>query len=94
MSRVSQIKIVNLIENVFKDQGINAKIVELNVGPEIFQYCLKITSQTTPVDVEKLRKQIKEALSIPMGFITIEYPIPGRHLVGVLIDESKWRLIN
>ncbi|MBI2010060.1 MAG: DNA translocase FtsK [Candidatus Chisholmbacteria bacterium] len=72
-----------IIEGTLDSFGIKAQVVEVNLGPAVTQYALKIALGTKLSKVTALQNDLALALAAPTGQIRIEAPIPGRNLVGI-----------
>jgi S-DNA-T family DNA segregation ATPase FtsK/SpoIIIE len=71
------------IERTLESFGINAKVVEVNLGPAVTQYALEVSLGTKLSKITGLSSDLALALAAPGGQIRIEAPIPGRSLVGI-----------
>ena len=78
-----------IIESTLDSFGIRAKVAEVNGGPAITQYAIKIADGTKLSKVKALQTDLALALSAPTGQIRIEAPIPGRNLVGIEIPNRS-----
>ncbi len=83
-----------LIEKTLQAFGITTRIVDLIEYKEYVKYCLEITLGTSIDDISNHAKDIALAVASPSGKVTIEGPIPGRALVGVIIPKHKTSEIN
>lgn len=77
------------IETTLNSFGINAKVVEVNLGPAVTQYAITISSGTKLSKITALANDLALALAAPTGQIRIEAPIPGRNLVGIEIPNRS-----
>lgn len=78
---------ITKLEKVLKDFGINAKVVEVNVGPSVTQYELEISSGTKMSKITSLNKEI--SLALAKKDVRIQAPIPGKGTVGIeLANEA------
>jgi S-DNA-T family DNA segregation ATPase FtsK/SpoIIIE len=75
------------IERTLESFGIRAKVDEVNEGPAVTQYALKITIGTKLSRITALANDLALALAAPTGQVRIEAPIPGRSLVGIEIPN-------
>jgi S-DNA-T family DNA segregation ATPase FtsK/SpoIIIE len=75
------------IERTLESFGIRAKVDEVNEGPSVTQYALKITMGTKLSRITALANDLALALAAPTGQVRIEAPIPGRSLVGIEIPN-------
>jgi len=73
----------HIIETTLDSFGIGARVAEVNGGPAVTQYAIKIKEGTKLSKVKALQTDLALALSAPTGQIRIEAPIPGRNLVGI-----------
>lgn len=72
-----------IIESTLDSFGIRAKVVEVNGGPAVTQYAIRIAEGTKLSKIKSLQTDLALALAAPTGQIRIEAPIPGRNLVGI-----------
>ena len=72
-----------IIESTLDSFGIRAKVAEVNGGPAVTQYAIRIAEGTKLSKVKALQTDLALALAAPTGQIRIEAPIPGRNLVGI-----------
>jgi len=82
------------IEQTLESFGIAAEVAEVNPGPSVTQYALKITLGTKLSKITTLSNDLALALAAPTGQIRIEAPIPGRSLVGVEVPNHSLRLVT
>jgi len=87
-------KNADIIEQTLDSFGIKAKVVEINGGPAVTQYCLEISLGTKLTKITALANDLALALAAPTGQIRIEAPIPGRALVGVEIPNHSSETIG
>ena len=80
---------ITLLENVLKDFGILAKVVEVNSGPSVTQYELEVQSGTKLNKILSINREI--SLALAKKDVRIQAPIPGKSTVGIEIanDETK-----
>lgn len=78
-----------IIENTLESFGIRAKVAEVNGGPAITQYAIKIAEGTKLSKIKALQTDLALSLAAPTGQIRIEAPIPGRNLVGIEIPNRS-----
>lgn len=78
-----------IIEQTLESFGIQARVVEVNTGPAVTQYALRISLGTKLSKITALQNDLALALAAPTGQIRIEAPIPGRSLVGVEIPNRS-----
>lgn len=72
-----------IIERTLESFGVQAKVVEVNLGPAVTQYALEVSLGTKLTKITGLTNDLALALAAPSGHIRIEAPIPGRSLVGI-----------
>lgn len=72
-----------IIEKTLESFGIQAKVVEVNLGPAVTQYAIEVALGTKLSKITALANDLALALAAPSGQIRIEAPIPGRSLVGI-----------
>ncbi len=82
------------IERTLDSFGIRAKVSEVNNGPTVTQYALKITEGTKLSKITALGNDLALALAAPTGQIRIEAPIPGRSYVGMEIPNIRPELVT
>lgn len=84
----------NIIERTLESFGIQAKVVEVNEGPAITQYALKIAAGTKVSKIASLSSDLALALSAPTGQVRLETPIPGRDLIGIEIPNRGLEFVT
>ena len=87
-------KNVVTIEKTLDSFGIQAEVVEVNEGPAVTQYCMKIALGTKVSKITSLASDLALALAAPTGAVRIEAPIPGRDLVGVEIPNRGLEFVT
>lgn len=80
-------KNADIIEKTFKAFNIGAELKELNRGPAVTQYAMRIDEGTKLSKITSLSTDLALALAAPGGQIRIEAPIPGKALVGIEIPN-------
>lgn len=83
-----------VIEKTLESFGIRAKVVEVNAGPAVTQYALKIALGTKVSKITSLSSDLALALAAPTGSVRIEAPIPGRDLVGIEIPNRGLEFVT
>ncbi len=78
-----------IIESTLSSFNIRAKVVEINGGPAVTQYAIKVAEGTRLAKIKALQNDLALALAAPQGRIRIEAPIPGRSLVGIEIPNRS-----
>jgi S-DNA-T family DNA segregation ATPase FtsK/SpoIIIE len=83
-----------IIEKTLDNFGIQARVVEVNMGPAVTQYALEIALGTKLTKITTLSNDIALALSSPNGMVRIEAPIPGKSLVGIEVPNMKPEIVT
>ncbi|OGM77110.1 hypothetical protein A2188_00785 [Candidatus Woesebacteria bacterium RIFOXYA1_FULL_43_9] len=87
-------KNANIIEKTLESFGISAQIEEVNPGPAVTQYSLKVAIGTKLSKITALERDLALALAAPTGTIRIEAPIPGRDLVGIELPNKSLETVS
>src|SRR5581483_329594 len=74
--------------------GIEARVVEVNLGPAVTQYAIQIAQGTKVAKITSLANDLALATEAPTGQIRIEAPIPGRNLVGIEIPNRSLEIVT
>lgn len=74
-----------ILERVLKDFGINAKVVEIHIGPAVTEYELTVPAGTKVNRIVNINKEI--ALALAAKDVIIQAPIPGKSTIGVEIPN-------
>ncbi len=82
------------IEKTLESFGIDAKVVEVNLGPAVTQYALEVALGTKLSKITSLERDMALALAAPNGTIRIEAPIPGRSLVGIELPNRAAEFVS
>ncbi|OGY24159.1 MAG: hypothetical protein A2172_01280 [Candidatus Woykebacteria bacterium RBG_13_40_15] len=82
-----------IIEKTLESFGIQAKVVEVNMGPAVTQYALEIALGTKLTKITSLANDIALALAAPTGTVRIEAPIPGKSLVGIEVPNLTLEIV-
>ena len=78
-------KISKILENKLKEFGVEAEVINVNIGPVITQYEIK---PAPGVKVSKFQSLADDlSLAIKATSIRVQAPIPGRGLVGIEIPN-------
>jgi S-DNA-T family DNA segregation ATPase FtsK/SpoIIIE len=77
------------IERTLESFGIQAKVVEVNIGPTVTQYALELSSGTKISKITTLANDLALAVAAKSGAVRVEAPIPGKSLVGIEIPNIK-----
>ncbi len=83
---------VNILQEVFHDFGVEAKVVAINIGPAVTQYELEIKAGTKLSRIVSLDKEL--ALSLAAKSVHIQAPIPGKKTVGIEIPNKKVTMVS
>lgn len=86
-------RIAATIENTLQSFGVKASVAEINVGPSVTQYAIRIPLGTKLTRITTLSNDLALATEAPGGQIRIEAPIPGRNLVGIEIPNRSLELV-
>ncbi|MDO8461204.1 MAG: DNA translocase FtsK, partial [bacterium] len=87
-------KVAAIIEKTLQSFGIEARVVEVNLGPAVTQYALEIALGTKVSKITSLSNDLALATEAPTGQIRIEAPIPGRNLVGIEIPNRSLEIVT
>jgi DNA segregation ATPase FtsK/SpoIIIE, S-DNA-T family len=87
-------KIATVIEKTLQSFGIEARVVEVNLGPAVTQYALEIALGTKLSKITALANDLALATEAPTGQIRIEAPIPGRSMVGIEIPNRSLEVVT
>ncbi len=82
-----------IIESTLGSFNIRARVVEINGGPSVTQYAIKVAEGTRLAKIKALQNDLALALAAPNGRIRIEAPIPGRPLVGIEIPNRSPEIV-
>jgi S-DNA-T family DNA segregation ATPase FtsK/SpoIIIE len=87
-------KNADIIEKTLESFGIRAQVVEVNPGPAVTQYAMKLSLGTKVSKITSLTSDLALALAAPTGSVRIEAPIPGRDLVGLEIPNRGLEFVT
>lgn len=76
-----------VIQRTLESFGVQARVVEILIGPTVVQYALSISVGTKVSKIQNLADDLALALAAPASSIRIETPIPGTSLVGVEVPN-------
>jgi len=76
-----------VLERVFNDFGIKAKVVEVHVGPAVTQYEMEVERGTRVSKITSMSREI--GLALAAKEVRIEAPIPGKTTVGIEIPNQE-----
>ena len=83
---------VNVLHQVFKDFGLEGKVVAINPGPAVTQYEMEIKSGTKLSKIVSLHSEI--ALALAAKDIRIQAPIPGKSTIGIEIPNKVTTMVT
>ena len=83
-----------IIEKTLDSFGIQAKVVEVNLGPAVTQYALAIPLGTKISKITALQNDLALVLAAPTGTVRIEAPIPGKSLIGIEIPNRTLEIVS
>lgn len=87
-------RIAGTIERTLQSFGVKAQVAEINVGPSVTQYAIRIPEGTKLTKITTLANDLALATEAPGGQIRIEAPIPGRSLVGIEIPNKSLEFVS
>lgn len=76
-----------VLERVFNDFGIKARVVEVHVGPAVTQYEMEVERGTRVSKITSMSREI--GLALAAKEVRIEAPIPGKTTVGIEIPNQE-----
>lgn len=83
---------VPVLTQVFKDFGIDGKVVTVNIGPSVTQYEMEIKAGTKVNKILSIHREI--ALALAAKDVRIEAPIPGKKTVGIEIPNKSISMVT
>lgn len=83
---------IAILQTVFKDFSIEAKVVAINIGPAVTQYEMDIKAGTKLSRIVSLDKEL--ALALAAKSVHILAPIPGKKTVGIEIPNKKVSMVS
>lgn len=86
-------RIAAIIEDTLQNFGVKAQVAEINVGPSVTQYAIRIPLGTKLTRITTLSNDLALTTEAPGGQIRIEAPIPGRNLVGIEIPNKSLEFV-
>lgn len=87
-------KNADVIEKTLDSFGIKAQVVEVNPGPAVTQYAMRLSTGTKVSKITSLGNDMALALAAPTGQVRIEAPIPGRDLVGIEVPNRGLEFVT
>lgn len=76
---------IEIIERVMNDFGIDAKVVQVHVGPSVTQYELEVKAGTKVNKILGINREL--ALALAAKTIRLQAPIPGKTTIGIEIPN-------
>ena len=83
---------ISILEEVFRDFGIEGKIVAANVGPAVTQYEMEIKAGTKVSKILGIHREI--ALATAAKDVRIQAPIPGKKTIGIEIPNKSVSMVS
>ena len=87
-------KTAGIIEKTLQSFGIQARVVEINLGPSVTQFAIEIALGTKLSKITSLANDLALATQAHTGQVRIEAPIPGRNLVGIEIPNRNLEIVS
>jgi S-DNA-T family DNA segregation ATPase FtsK/SpoIIIE len=87
-------KNASTIEKMLDAFGVQAEVSEVNGGPSVTQYALKISSGTKIAKITNLQNDLAMALAARTGTVRVEAPIPGKSLVGIEVPNKTLEIVG
>ncbi|MCL5784109.1 MAG: DNA translocase FtsK [Patescibacteria group bacterium] len=87
-------KSASIIEKTLDSFGVQATVAEVNGGPAVTQYALRISAGTKISKIANLQHDMALALATPTGTVRIEAPIPGKSLVGIEVPNHSLEIVG
>ena len=82
---------VETLHQVFKDFGIDGRVVAINPGPTVTQYEVEIKSGTRLSKISSIHGEI--ALALAAKDVRIQTPIPGKSTIGIEIPNKTTSMV-
>ncbi len=83
-----------IIEQTLASFGINAKVVDVLIGPSVTQYAMNIALGTKVSRIANLKNDLALSLATSAESVRIEAPIPGTSFVGIEVPNSERQMIS
>jgi len=83
---------VPILETVFRDFGIDGKVVAAHVGPAVTQYEIEIKAGTKVNKIVSLDKEM--ALALAAKTVKIQAPIPGKKTIGIELPNKSISMVS
>ncbi|HLM83641.1 MAG TPA: DNA translocase FtsK 4TM domain-containing protein [Candidatus Bathyarchaeia archaeon] len=81
-----------IIQETFKNFGIEVEIGEISVGPAVTQYCFKPAAGIKLSKITGLNNNL--SLALAQHPIRIEAPIPGKSLIGIEVPNKTATVVR
>ena len=81
-----------ILERTFDEFGLNVRVSEVDTGPVVTQFELKLEPGLRVSKVQALEDDIAIALRVPS--VRVVSPIPGKNTVGVEVPNEKQVLVR
>jgi S-DNA-T family DNA segregation ATPase FtsK/SpoIIIE len=81
-----------IIQDTFKNFGIDVEIGDVSVGPSVTQYCFKPAAGIKLSKITGLNNNLSLALAAHP--IRIEAPIPGKSLIGIEVPNKTSTMVR
>ena len=81
-----------VLEKTFDEFGLNVKVSEVDTGPVVTQFELKLEPGLRVAKVQTLEDDIAIALRVPS--VRVVSPIPGKNTVGVEVPNEKQVMVR
>ncbi|MCX6767017.1 MAG: DNA translocase FtsK 4TM domain-containing protein [Candidatus Moranbacteria bacterium] len=81
-----------IIQDTFKNFGIETEIGEISVGPSVTQYCFKPAAGIKLSKITGLNNNL--SLALAQHPIRIEAPIPGKSLIGIEVPNKVSTMVR
>lgn len=83
---------VDVLHQVFRDFGIEGKVVAINPGPAVTQYEMEVKSGTRLSKISSIHSEI--ALALAAKDVRIQTPIPGKSTIGIEIPNKVTSMVT
>lgn len=83
---------VDVLHQVFKDFGLEGRVVAINPGPAVTQYEMEIRSGTRLSKISSIHSEI--ALALAAKDVRIQAPIPGKSTIGIEIPNKVTSMVT
>jgi S-DNA-T family DNA segregation ATPase FtsK/SpoIIIE len=85
-------KTIPILEGVFHDFDLDAKVVKVHIGPAVSQYELTVPNGTKLSRILGINREI--ALALSAKDVRIEAPIPGKNTIGVEVPNKNISMVG